>query len=1106
MQKSDSHRRRPEGRELAAPDTRDFEAFRDRGDVEALVRFFDAAAPRLALLAAHLVRHAADAEDLVQATFLRAIERARDFDGRGPAAAWLAQILRRLAVDRARRRGARPRETNSEPEHLAALADPSPAVDPVALATDDEVFERVASAIDGLERPYRQVLALRLLHGLRPIEIARALEREPATVRKQLERGLEHLRAALPDAGALLGVSVLTVVVGEGARGLGAVREVVRAGAVDSLAGAGRFFAASGRRRTRSGGLAVGAIVVSLVSVLAYAFLPQDVRDASIVFPATSDLQLASAPTTGPGKVADVALADADSSPRREIATVRNDPVHVAVGIDSNTATIEGRLLRPDGSPAAHVDLIVDGWRNELGEPLTSHEERSATGEDGTFHIVFAPRPGHQYALEAQAHEAWRARWRWPEIASGSQIDLGTTHLPRLVTLRGSIVDASGAGVSGYDSVTVDSEWRPSGEGGDPSWEYASLDREQGTFVAEACAVGLARVVASTRSRSTTTEATIAVDRDTAVKLVHRGPPPGSRISVRFEIQGYWNAFEPDPARVRLVAPDGTERSSESSGAFGASYWFEEVGTTSYELVVDDPRYVARRVPDVRGGFDRWLRIEGSVALDLDVRDAATGVSVDDYVVEGSCRKVTAGGTQVWSGRMRLLESELRPDGSKRFRTVPEPQVLTITSPGRAPSTIDLTDPPSAGSELPIRVDLGQGLSISGRVVGSNGIGVPSLTVRLREAIPFPARSDPLEVRNAYMNSALRRHYTELATADDGSFRFDRLEPGRYDLAVCVGRQLVASSFGVEPGSDSVVLELPPHGTVRIRVDGTDALGESALEVRIEEPRISDVLDRCGFAEFAAPDRFPVGSDGRIDIPWVPIGTCSLELRLPTERVPVGAGGFQSVLGRLLVGRTVEVDEGDAVEVVFEVDAEDAQPIEVPVHVSATGWPAEGLVVRAFQSKADDLAEDRSLRVATGVVGADGVATVTPLRTGTWDFVVTPRSATWFVEVASDVEVTRGAALSLTADVRVVTGRVEFATEDGEPVTDRIVSLPTYAFSRTAGGTTGRTPDLEGGLEWALVPGTYDVSIESGRAGVPPSHVELVWTEDGPATTRFVVE
>ena len=56
-----------------------FERFRSRGDVGALAEVFDRAAPKLYAVARHLAREEGEAEDLVQASFLTALERAGSF-------------------------------------------------------------------------------------------------------------------------------------------------------------------------------------------------------------------------------------------------------------------------------------------------------------------------------------------------------------------------------------------------------------------------------------------------------------------------------------------------------------------------------------------------------------------------------------------------------------------------------------------------------------------------------------------------------------------------------------------------------------------------------------------------------------------------------------------------------------------------------------------------------------------------------------------------------------------------------------------------------------------------------------------------------------------
>jgi RNA polymerase sigma factor (sigma-70 family) len=111
-----------------------FDRFREAGDAGALAEVFDALAPDLLRLARHLVRDRGEAEDLVQATFLAAIERRASFDASRALKPWLAGILVREAarVRRARSRELDPRRLDSRdvaaPEEALAARELSDAL------------------------------------------------------------------------------------------------------------------------------------------------------------------------------------------------------------------------------------------------------------------------------------------------------------------------------------------------------------------------------------------------------------------------------------------------------------------------------------------------------------------------------------------------------------------------------------------------------------------------------------------------------------------------------------------------------------------------------------------------------------------------------------------------------------------------------------------------------------------------------------------------------------------------------------------------------------------------------------------------------------------
>jgi RNA polymerase sigma-70 factor (ECF subfamily) len=150
-----------------------------------------------------LARNPADAEDLVQETFLRA---QRSFDAFEPgtnAKAWLFTILRRLHIDRHRRAKIRPSYLPSEElEGLSGAAADDP---PPESAYGDVTPERVRAALEEVPEVFRLAVRLRDLDGFSYREVGRILGVPPGTVMSRIHRGRECLRALLvpPTSGGL---------------------------------------------------------------------------------------------------------------------------------------------------------------------------------------------------------------------------------------------------------------------------------------------------------------------------------------------------------------------------------------------------------------------------------------------------------------------------------------------------------------------------------------------------------------------------------------------------------------------------------------------------------------------------------------------------------------------------------------------------------------------------------------------------------------------------------------------------------------------------------------------------------------------------------------
>jgi DNA-directed RNA polymerase specialized sigma24 family protein len=85
-----------------------FAEFQRTGSPRALAAVFDLVGSDLLLLAGHLARDTAIAEDLVQETFLKAIEHAGQFDRARPLMPWLVKIFVNQARMERRRRSRAP--------------------------------------------------------------------------------------------------------------------------------------------------------------------------------------------------------------------------------------------------------------------------------------------------------------------------------------------------------------------------------------------------------------------------------------------------------------------------------------------------------------------------------------------------------------------------------------------------------------------------------------------------------------------------------------------------------------------------------------------------------------------------------------------------------------------------------------------------------------------------------------------------------------------------------------------------------------------------------------------------------------------------------------
>lgn len=169
-----------------------------RGDASAFAQLYEHSAPAVnALLHAYLP--ADRVEDAHQEVYLAAWQALPRFRIGSPWHPWLYGIARNLAR-RAHREQARLTRTRSTEETT-----PEVCADPAQPLLDEEHRMRVQRLLGLLQRlpdRERELLALRLIEGLTPSDIATHLDSTPGSVRVRLHRALTRLRAMAQEAQA----------------------------------------------------------------------------------------------------------------------------------------------------------------------------------------------------------------------------------------------------------------------------------------------------------------------------------------------------------------------------------------------------------------------------------------------------------------------------------------------------------------------------------------------------------------------------------------------------------------------------------------------------------------------------------------------------------------------------------------------------------------------------------------------------------------------------------------------------------------------------------------------------------------------------------------
>lgn len=160
----------------------------------------------LYFIAKRITKNRADAEDVVQQTFVSVLRRLRDFRGDSSFRTWVSRIATNHAIDTLRKRSTLPvlsTDRGPEPESPSSWPEPKRISQwqssPEDLAEHRETVRLLEDALDELDDKYRLAFVLRDIEGLSTRQTAEILDISENNVRVRLIRARLMLRERLAE-------------------------------------------------------------------------------------------------------------------------------------------------------------------------------------------------------------------------------------------------------------------------------------------------------------------------------------------------------------------------------------------------------------------------------------------------------------------------------------------------------------------------------------------------------------------------------------------------------------------------------------------------------------------------------------------------------------------------------------------------------------------------------------------------------------------------------------------------------------------------------------------------------------------------------------------
>lgn len=872
-------------------------------------------------LARGLVHDANAADDLVQGTWVAALDRpprpGSNLEG------WLATVVRNLAL---RRRRSEARRTLHQ--RSAAKPEAQPSVE--ELHARGELQRDLVQAVLDLEEPYSSTILQRYFEGLPPRAIAARQGVPVNTVHSRLSRGLGLLRARLEPTH------------GPGTRGAPALLALVQENGWKASIGPGAL--AMGLK-TKVG---LAAVVVALVGWASWRAL-----EGPGAVPVHSETLAQRSTELPPAARLEERLPAAQHSAPELLreAPLAIERVRTPSPAGDAPATVLGRLLLPDGSPA--VGAVVTLERKQRDEPApvaidtsTWKDLETRADEEGRFELRFvAPRGPRRetFRLSAVLPGYVPLDHLILPIRCGVRLDTGVRSFRAAGWVVGRIVDAAGESRAEGWEVRLEE----AGDGGRfRVLQGEGIDSATRLFRFDGVPEGEMTVWAThpMGAKTNEVEASVTPGEEVYVELQDSGPDLERRICVRLALSTLMSSVLLDPqrgfvesGRLLLYGPTGGVHSPTPVPGSRELFVFDDLNDGLYRLEIEDPRFVPWRRDGLRPGDRVEVPLLGNASLRLLLIDVETS-----ELVQGGELWCELEHSRITRPRFDLPEGEAQDDGSLIIRGLLPGTFTVFARTSVHPRASVRVEELGAGEERTVVISLARTPALAGRVVHSDGV-TPARDVdveRTDGGRPGHRTEGMLRVNGEIMPPVDESQRTD----GEGRFLFEGVPAMEQSLRACWGRWTSATRHlrWPEDAGEEVVLVLPPSGWLQGRILLPESSDISELRLLLEfedQPEHS----RLGHISEESVSGGELERDGSFRLGPLPTGNIDLKYYCGGGSVPpyfVSSGELGSVT--ILPGETTQV----------EFDLREAFPGLLRVRVRIAGRPPNSGIVMVRDSEA----------------------------------------------------------------------------------------------------------------------------------------------------------